>query len=92
MFLNISCRLLFALCVNALAQNAGLNQLQISPTVIPPWIFIKSSVNTSLQQILKEKSKIMGDSSKLKQYQDELFIFTDGLKQPVQLFSFLVMK
>ncbi len=34
----------------------------------------------------------MGDSSKLKQYQDELFIFTDGLKQPVQLFSFLVMK
>lgn len=46
---------------NAKAQNAGLNQLQIGPTVatsiIPPWKFIKPSVNIRLQQILKENSK-----------------------------------
>lgn len=68
----------------------GLNQLQIGPTVailmIPPWKFIKPSVNIILQQILKENSKIMPEwiivQNYVKQYQEELFIFTDGSKQP----------
>ncbi len=75
---------------NVNAQNASLSQLQVSPTVAlstePPCKFTKPSVDISLQQMLKEKSKIMPQriivQNYMDLYRDKLFIFTDGSKQP----------
>ncbi len=60
---------------NTKAQNTSLNQLQVSPIT-----------NISLQQMLKEKSKIIPQriivQNYMDLYQDKIFIFTDGSKQP----------
>ncbi len=66
------------------------SQLQVSPTVarstVPPWKFIKPSVDINLHQMLKEKSKIIPQriivQNYMDLYRDKLFIFTDGSKLP----------
>jgi ribonuclease HI len=73
------------------AQNIGINNINISPTVvipsIPPWLFLKPDVDLTLQDKMKKKEIIITKDIVVKQhlsqeYYNSIQIFTDGSKSP----------
>ncbi len=69
-------------------HGVGLCHLKPSLTVpssaIPHWRFFMPSIDTSLQQKVKDKAKLVPKGTIVQNYvyQHKIFIFTDGSKEP----------